>query len=157
MTAPRPELDSNYYLQHFHELLQFVSSQYPHCLTADARQFLQAFAALSTAGQQLLVRMLNRKGTVFADSELHYAEIGPPGPVLDELNAAGLISALTATDLGPLTLTLPNVDHNRMLTLSLVLHWLVLQELLPLALQLAFQQLAFQQQAFQQQAFQQQA
>ena len=99
MTEPRPELDSNYYLQHFHELLQFVSSQYPHCLTADARQFLQAFAALSKAGQQLLVRMLNRKGTVFADSELHYAEIGPPGPVLDELSAAGLSSALTAADL----------------------------------------------------------
>ena len=99
MTAPRPELDSNYYLQHFHELLQFVSSQYPHCLTADARQFLQAFAALSTAGQQLLVRMLNRKGTVFADSELHYAEIGPPGSVLDELSAAGFISDLTASDL----------------------------------------------------------
>jgi DNA polymerase III subunit epsilon len=106
MTPPRPELESSYYLQHFNELLQFVATQYQACFTADCQQFLQDFSALSSAAQQLLVRMLNRKGTVFAADELYYAEIGGPGPALDELSAAGFIAPLAEDDLADFWLRL---------------------------------------------------
>ncbi|MDX1392531.1 MAG: DNA polymerase III subunit epsilon, partial [Rheinheimera sp.] len=99
MAGARGDLDSGYYLQHFHEVLQFVSTHYQHCLTAASQQFLQDFAALSTAAQQLLVRMLNRKGSVFADSELNYAEIGAVAPLFNELCAAGFIAPLSDTEL----------------------------------------------------------
>ncbi|MDR6982061.1 DNA polymerase-3 subunit epsilon [Rheinheimera pacifica] len=104
MAAPRKELDSGYYLQHFNELLQFVAAHYQGVLTADSQALLQDFASLSAAAQQL--RMLNRKGTVFADTELSYSEIGPPGPVLDELSLAGFIAPLTEPDLADFWLRL---------------------------------------------------
>lgn len=91
----RPELDARYYLQHFQELLQFVKTHYGACLTPSASTWLADFEQLSMPAQQLLVRMLNRKGRVFADSELFYAEIGPVAPVLAELQHAGFIAAVT--------------------------------------------------------------
>ena len=91
----RPELDARYYLQHFQELLQFVKTHYGACLTPSASTWLAEFEQLSMPAQQLLVRMLNRKGRVFADSELFYAEIGPVAPVLAELQHAGFIAAVT--------------------------------------------------------------
>ncbi|MCT8124847.1 VRR-NUC domain-containing protein [Alishewanella sp. BS5-314] len=91
----RPELDARYYLQHFQELLQFVKTHYGPCLTPSASTWLAEFEQLSMPAQQLLVRMLNRKGRVFADSELFYAEIGPVAPVLAELQHAGFIAAVT--------------------------------------------------------------
>jgi DNA polymerase-3 subunit epsilon len=106
MAAPRKELDSGYYLQHFNELLQFVAAHYQGVLTNDSRALLQDFAALSAAAQQLLVRMLNRKGSVFADTELSYSEIGPTAPVLDELTQAGFIATLTEPDLADFWLRL---------------------------------------------------
>ena len=95
----QPELDSGYYLQHFNELLQFVSQHYQPVLTPDSLAFISDFTALSENGQQLLVRMLNRKGLVFSDADLQYPEIGPTGPVLDELAAVGFIAPLTTDDL----------------------------------------------------------
>ena len=106
MAAPRKELDSGYYLQHFNELLQFVAAHYQGVLTNDSQALLDDFAALSAAAQQLLVRMLNRKGSVFADTELSYSEIGPTAPVLDELTQAGFIAPLTNDDLADFWLRL---------------------------------------------------
>lgn len=106
MAAPRKELDIGYYLQHFNELLQFVAAHYQGVLTNDSQAFILDFASLSTAAQQLLVRMLNRKGSVFADTELSYSEIGPTGPVLDELTAAGFITPLSADNLADFWLRL---------------------------------------------------
>ena len=97
--AVRPELDARYYLQHFQELLQFVKTHYGPCLTPSASTWLADFEQLSMPAQQLLVRMLNRKGRVFADSELYYAEIGPVAPLLSELQQAGFIAALSAAEL----------------------------------------------------------
>ncbi|SNY60061.1 DNA polymerase-3 subunit epsilon [Arsukibacterium tuosuense] len=102
----QPELDSGYYLQHFHELLQFVSLHYQPVLTRDSRAFIDDFTALSENGQQLLVRMLNRKGQVFSDAELNYSEIGTAGPVLDQLAAAGFVAELTQPDLADFWLRL---------------------------------------------------
>ena len=106
MSQPRPELDSNYYLQHFNELLQFVRQHYQAVLNADSAAFISDFYRLSHSAQQLLVRMLNRKGNVFADTELNYAEIGATAPLLDELSRAGFITALTTDDLADFWLRL---------------------------------------------------
>jgi len=106
MPQPRPELDSSYYLQHFNELLQFVTQHYQRVLSADSSSFIEYFHQLSHSAQQLLVRMLNRKGTVFADTELNYAEIGPPAPLLDELTRAGFIAPLAEADLADFWLRL---------------------------------------------------
>ncbi len=95
----QPELDSGYYLQHFNELLQFVSEHYQPVLTGDSRAFIDDFSALSEHAQQLLVRMLNRKGQVFSDAELNYSEIGPAAPVLAGLSAAGFVAPLASSDL----------------------------------------------------------
>jgi len=99
MTDPRKELDSGYYLQHFNELLQFVAEYYQAVLTAESQSYLTDFRTLNLPAQQLLVRMLNRKGTVFADTELRYAEIGPVQPLLQQLQQAGFVTPLTAADL----------------------------------------------------------
>ncbi|MBZ9612281.1 exonuclease domain-containing protein [Rheinheimera maricola] len=106
MSEPRKDLDPGYYLQHFNELLQFITQHYQAVLTADSAAFISDFNGLSHSAQQLLVRMLNRKGSVFADTELDYSEIGPPGPLLDELTSAGFIAPLTAPDLADFWLRL---------------------------------------------------
>lgn len=95
----RPELDNNYYLQHLHELLQFVSTHYRACLTPQALVWIADFQQLVTPAQQLLVRMLNRKGRVFAANELHYAEIGTVSPLLLQLQHAGFIAPLSEAEL----------------------------------------------------------
>ena len=71
-----------------------------------------------TAGQDWTMDLaIASGGTVLSPGVLHWSD-GTNG---GEIAFPGA-DALTATDLGPLTLTLPDVDHNRMLTLSLVLH-----------------------------------
>ena len=106
MTGPRKELDTGYYLQHFNELLQFTVQHYQAVLSADSAAFIGDFHQLSHNARQLLVRMLNRKGSVFADTELHYAEIGACAPLLDELTQADFIAPLTAPDLADFWLRL---------------------------------------------------
>ncbi|WP_423187560.1 exonuclease domain-containing protein [Alishewanella sp. d11] len=99
MADPRKELDSGYYLQHFNELLQFVALHYQGVLTEESQAYLADFTALDRPCQQLLVRMLNRKGTVFADVELAYTEIGAVQPLLQLLEQAGFIAPLRTADL----------------------------------------------------------
>jgi DNA polymerase-3 subunit epsilon len=102
----KPELDSGYYLHHFNELLTFVSEHYQGVLTATSGAFLNDFKALTEPAQQLLVRMLNRKGQVFSDTELAYSEIGPVAPVLNQLTEAGFVAPLNANDLADFWLRL---------------------------------------------------
>ncbi|GAB2918078.1 exonuclease domain-containing protein [Rheinheimera gaetbuli] len=106
MTEPRKELDTGYYLQHFNEMLQFIAQHYQAVLSADSRGFIGDFHQLSHNAQQLLVRMLNRKGSVFADTELTYAEIGETAPLLDELSAAAFVAPLATDNLADFWLRL---------------------------------------------------
>lgn len=99
MVTRLPELSDGYYLQHFKELLQFVNQHYQTVLTADSQSLLADFASLHESAQRLLVRMLNRKGVVFADNELQYQEIAELEPVLAELTQAGFIAPLTTENL----------------------------------------------------------
>ncbi|MDP5150420.1 exonuclease domain-containing protein [Rheinheimera baltica] len=106
MAELRKELDSGYYLQHFNELLQFVAEHYQPVLSANSSAFIHDFNSLTEPARQLLVRMLNRKGTVFSDTELSYAEIGATAPLFDELSAAAFIAPLATDNLADFWLRL---------------------------------------------------
>ncbi|MGI9199992.1 MAG: exonuclease domain-containing protein [Woeseiaceae bacterium] len=90
---PRKELPAFYYLENFLEMLDFLEEKYDHVLEAKHSSFLANFRDLSLHGQALYVRMVNRKGRVFAVTRLRYPEIGSVGEPLAELRAAGLVDS----------------------------------------------------------------
>ncbi|MDJ0908219.1 MAG: exonuclease domain-containing protein [Woeseiaceae bacterium] len=83
----RQPLPTFYYHQHFVELLDFVQRHYAHVLLDRHVRYLTDFRSLSVDAQRLYVRLVNRKGSVFARNKLRYPEIGDLGPVVDELRA----------------------------------------------------------------------
>ena len=91
--ARRRELPTYYYHAHFLEMLEFVHEHYTHALTDSQRAFRAEFNALGFAAQCLYVRLVNRKGSLFARAKLRYPEIGDMSPLLDELGAAGFLDA----------------------------------------------------------------
>lgn len=68
-------LPPDYYLQHFAEFLARVEAQYAGLLGPVELQFIGDYRALSPDARRLWLRMLSRKGTVFALADLQYAEI----------------------------------------------------------------------------------
>lgn len=69
-------LPAKYYLTHFHEFLQFIEEHYLPVLEVRHREFLVYFKDLSEDAQCIYVRMVNRKGLVFAKAEFNkYSEI----------------------------------------------------------------------------------
>lgn len=68
-------LPPDYYLQHFAEFLARVEAQYAGLLGPADWQFVTAYRALTPDAQRLWLRMLSRKGTVFALADLQYSEI----------------------------------------------------------------------------------
>lgn len=68
-------LPPDYYLQHFAEFLARVEAQYAGLLGPAEWQFVAAYRALTPDAQRLWLRMLSRKGTVFALADLQYSEI----------------------------------------------------------------------------------
>ncbi|MDJ0917204.1 MAG: exonuclease domain-containing protein [Woeseiaceae bacterium] len=85
----RRELPRFYYHTHFVEMLAFVKEHYAHVFSDDEQAFLADFDALPFEAQCLYVRLVNRKGRVFARSRLSYPEIGDTGPLLGTLDKAG--------------------------------------------------------------------
>ncbi|MEM9687844.1 MAG: exonuclease domain-containing protein [Pseudomonadota bacterium] len=90
--ARRRELPTFYYHAHFLEMLSFVNAHYAHVLNASQRAFGRDFANLSFPAQCLYVRLVNRKGSLFARSRLRYPELGQTAPLLDELDAADFLA-----------------------------------------------------------------
>ena len=78
-------LPPDYYLHHFAEFLARVEAQYAGLLGPAEQQFIGEYRALSPDARRLWLRMLSRKGTVFALADLQYAEIS------DQLAAALLL------------------------------------------------------------------
>jgi DNA polymerase-3 subunit epsilon len=68
-------LPPDYYLQHFAEFLARVEAQYAGLLGSAEQQFIGEYRALSPDARRLWLRMLSRKGIVFALSDLQYDEI----------------------------------------------------------------------------------
>jgi DNA polymerase-3 subunit epsilon len=83
----RRPLPTFYYHEHFVELLDFVTRHYAHVLLAEHVRFIEEFRALPRAAQCLYVRLVNRKGRVFARNRIRYPELGDIGPLVDTLFA----------------------------------------------------------------------
>jgi DNA polymerase-3 subunit epsilon len=92
----RGPLPTFYYHEHFIEMLDFVAEHYAHTFLAEHAAFVQQFRALSKEAQCLYVRLVNRKGRVFARNRLRYPELGGLPPLLDELAAGGWVGAPAA-------------------------------------------------------------
>ena len=90
---PRKELPPFYYHQHFLEMLTFLEQNYDHVFEAQHRDFLTCFRELDRNSQALYVRLVNRKGRVFAISRLRYPEIGSTQQPIGNLREAGFIGS----------------------------------------------------------------
>ncbi len=82
-------LPSDYYFANFHSLAGFVQDNYRDMLTDDENRWYSHLCDCTIAAQQLYIRLLTRKGSVFRLSKLHYDEI--PG-----LSEARLVLAETS-------------------------------------------------------------
>jgi len=75
------------------EMLDFVAAHYAHVLLAEHARFIEDFRRLPENAQCLYVRLVNRKGRVFARNKLKYPELGEIDPLVDSLRANGWIDA----------------------------------------------------------------
>ena len=87
----RGPLPTYYYHEHFMEMLDFVSRHYAHALLDRHVRLLQLFHSLPQPAQCLYVRLVNRKGQVFAANKLRYPELGDTRSLLRTLAEAGWV------------------------------------------------------------------
>lgn len=81
----RRPLPTFYYHEHFLEMLDFVERHYTHVLLDSHATFINEFRELPREAQCLYVRLVNRKGRVFATNRLRYPELGRIEPHLARL------------------------------------------------------------------------
>nr|ELZ3641481.1 VRR-NUC domain-containing protein [Pseudomonas aeruginosa] len=91
-----------YYLHNFRAVLAWIGERYADLLDDQERAFIAAFAELPEASQALLVRMVMRKGTLFREGKLAYAEIGDTRAAVQPLLALGWVDAQPALELAQL-------------------------------------------------------
>ena len=94
----RPELPVFYYHDHFLEMLSFVRTTYGTVLTDEHEAFVKRFQALSKDAQCLLIRMVNRRGSIFNRTLFRYAEISDVERAADDLLTCGQARRLKAED-----------------------------------------------------------
>ena len=85
----RGPLPTFYYHEHFLEMLDFVAENYAHVLLEEHVRLIEDFRALPRDAQCLYVRLVNRKGRVFAANKLRYPELGDTGPIVARLRNCG--------------------------------------------------------------------
>ena len=93
-----PVLPPLYYLDHFREMIAFVTAVYAEVLGEDERRFIADFDRLDETAQCLYVRMSNRKTAVFTADDLRYGELERIEDGLDALRAAGFLRDLERRD-----------------------------------------------------------
>ena len=89
----RQPLPTFYYHEHFVEMLDFVDEHYAHVLLDRHIDFIDGFRALPRNAQCLYVRLVNRKGRVFARARVRYPELGDQLPLFEALQAGAWIAA----------------------------------------------------------------
>lgn len=90
--AGMPEaLPTYYYHAHFVEMIRFVENGYGHVLLDDHVAFIRDFERLPYDAQCLYVRLVNRKGKVFATNRLKYPELGDTAPLVATLREHGWV------------------------------------------------------------------
>jgi DNA polymerase-3 subunit epsilon len=85
------QLPTFYYHTHFLELLEFVADHYRHVLSTEDARLIDAFRTLDVSAQRLYVRLVNRKGRIFAVNKLRYPELGELERPLQSLRTAGWV------------------------------------------------------------------
>lgn len=91
MAAPQLQLPPDYYLTHFGDLLTVLHSRYHSVLLPEHLQLIEKFQQLPLIAQRLWVRLLNRKGLVFALKDVEYDEVPDQAAAVSTLYQAGLL------------------------------------------------------------------
>jgi DNA polymerase-3 subunit epsilon len=79
-------------------MLDFVANHYAHVLLEEHIAFVREFRALPRNAQCLYVRLVNRKGRIFARNKIRYPELGDLQPLLDTLVAGGWVGQPQESD-----------------------------------------------------------
>ncbi len=81
-------------------MLTFVGEHYGHVFDETQQRFCRDFTTLSFTAQCLYVRLVNRKGALFARRSLRYPEIPDLATALQELEGAGFLGVPELEQLG---------------------------------------------------------
>lgn len=111
----RQVLPEGYYLEHFRDFLDQVSSRSRALLNDREATFLEAFRALNDAEQRLYVRLANRRGRIFFCSGLRYPEIPGLAATTESLRNKQFVHSPTAEHLAEVLLALRKPQLVRLL------------------------------------------
>jgi hypothetical protein len=93
MSTAQSLLPPDYYLDHFHQVIDGVTSRYGFLLIDKERDHLARVVALSLPARMLYARLVNRRGPCFRVGRLAYPEIGSLDSPVAELLETGLLEA----------------------------------------------------------------
>lgn len=111
MAAPQLQLPPDYYLTHFRDLLAVLQSRYHSVLLPQHLDLIKVFNRLPLEAQRLWVRLLNRKGLVFALKDVEYDEVPDQAVAVATLVQAGLLDKPSSVDDLADWLQRANKDH----------------------------------------------
>lgn len=87
----KKELPAKYYLAHFRELIEFVTSKCMHLLEPKHREFISKINQLDEQSQCMLARVYSRKPYLVQAQSLNYEEITSPHQAIYSLKKAGIL------------------------------------------------------------------
>ncbi|MBB1337894.1 exonuclease domain-containing protein [Pseudoalteromonas sp. SR44-2] len=87
----KKELPAKYYLAHFRELIEFVTSKCMHLLEPKHSEFISKINQLDEQSQCMLARVYSRKPYLVQAQSLNYEEITSPHQAIYSLKKAGIL------------------------------------------------------------------
>ena len=87
----KKELPAKYYLAHFRELIEFVTSKCMHLLEPKHSEFISKINQLDEQSQCMLARVYSRKPYLVQAQSLNYEEITSPHQAIYTLKTAGIL------------------------------------------------------------------
>lgn len=87
----KKELPAKYYLAHFRELIEFVTSKCMHLLEPKHSEFISKINLLDEQSQCMLARVYSRKPYLVQAQSLNYEEITSPHQAIYALKKAGIL------------------------------------------------------------------
>lgn len=87
----KQELPAKYYLAHFRDLIEFVSSKCIHLLEPKHEVFIAKINQLDEQSQCMLARVYSRKPYLVQAQSLNYEEIASPHQAIYTLKTAGIL------------------------------------------------------------------
>ncbi|WP_372762722.1 exonuclease domain-containing protein [Pseudoalteromonas sp.] len=88
----KKELPAKYYLAHFAELIEFVTSKCSHLLEPKHHEFISKVNQLDEQSRCMLARVYSRKPYLVHTQSLNYEEIPSPHQAIYSLKTAGILS-----------------------------------------------------------------